>query len=315
MAYWWVNQNRTWRDEIPGEYLWAPQVGADGRGRVFWSNMTALQPGDIVFSHFGGALHYAGVVVSTAATDRKPDFKFAGSSWNDIGWSVEMRYVELRAVVQPKDHLAFYNQVAPEKYAPMTSAGRVNQQYLFALPLELGEFYLRLGGLTREEVTSMARVDPSVESVISEAEEALSNPALAMTERHVLARARLGQGRFKEAVRRFEPACRLTGVADSRYLIASHMKPWSTSDNRERLDGHNGLLLSPHVDNLFDRGLITFATSGKVAVSPNLNPEISSRWKLDFDQRGRRFTKGQIPYLEYHQDVIFQSESRLFQAS
>ena len=314
MAYWWVNQNRTWRDEIPGEYLWAPQVGADGRGRVFWSNMTALQPSDIVFSHFGGALHYAGVVVSSAVTDRKPDFKFASSSWNDLGWSVEMRYVELKVIVQPKDHLAFYNQVAPEKYAPMTSAGRVNQQYLFALPVELGEFYLRLGGLTREEVTSIARVDPSVERVISEAEEAIRNPNLTMTERHVLARARLGQGRFKESVRHFEPACRLTGVTDSRYLIASHMKPWSTSDNRERLDGHNGLLLSPHVDNLFDRGLITFAISGKVVVSPNLNPEISSRWKLDFDRSGRRFTKGQVPYLEYHRDVIFQSESQLFRA-
>ena len=48
MAYWWVNQNRTWRHEIFGEYLWAPQIGSDGRGRVFWNNMTLLEPGDVV---------------------------------------------------------------------------------------------------------------------------------------------------------------------------------------------------------------------------------------------------------------------------
>ncbi len=162
--------------------------------------MTLLEPGDVVFSHFGGALRYVGVAVSKAVTDRKPDFGFSGSSWSDIGWSVEMRYVELHSVVQPKKHLDFYNQVAPDKYAPMTSAGRVNQQYLFALPLALGEFYMQLGGMTKDDVTSVMRVDPSVERLIAEAEEFLSNPDLTVTERHVLARARLGQGIFKEAV-------------------------------------------------------------------------------------------------------------------
>jgi hypothetical protein len=218
-------------------------------------------------------------------------------------------------VVQPKDHLDFYNQVAPDKYAPMTGSGRVNQQYLFALPLVLGEFYLRLGGLTEDDIASVVRVDPSVGSLIVEAEEVLNNPALTTTERHVLARARLGQGIFKEAVRNFEPACRLTGLTDSRHLIASHMKPWRSSNNVERLDGHNGLLLSPHVDNLFDRGLITFAKSGNVIASPNLNPEVPRRWNLNLDQTGRHFNKNQIPYLEYHQDVIFQSDSHLFRSN
>ncbi|MGM5000125.1 HNH endonuclease [Tardiphaga sp. 538_B7_N1_4] len=35
----------------------------------------------------------------------------------------------------------------------------------------------------------------------------------------------------------------------------------------ERLDGANGLLLAPHVDRLFDRGLISFQASGEVLVS------------------------------------------------
>ncbi len=307
MAFWWVNQNRTWRHEIFGEYLWAPQVGSDGRSRVFWTNMTLLEPGDVVFSHFDGALRYAGVVVNRAVTDRKPDFGFAGASWDDIGWSVEMRYIEMPTVVQPKDHLDFYNQVAPEKYAPMTSFGRVNQQYLFSLPNDLGEFYLRLGGLAGDDISAMVRIDPSIERLLSEADEVLHNPNLTVTERHVLARARLGQGIFKEAVRQIEPMCRLTGLTDPRHLIASHMKPWSKSDNAERLDGHNGLLLSPHVDNLFDRGLITFDRSGNVIVSRNLNQEVPLRWKLDLTQTGTKFNKGQVPYLEYHHDVIFQS--------
>jgi hypothetical protein len=36
--------------------------------------------------------------------------------------------------------------------------------------------------------------------------------------------------------------------SDHRFLVASHIKPWRLSDNSERLDGNNSLLLSPHVD-------------------------------------------------------------------
>lgn len=268
--------------------------------------MTMLETGDIVFSHFDGALRYVGVVVSDAVADRKPDFGFAGQAWGDAGWSVEMRYVELPVVVRPKDHLDFYNQVAPNKYAPMTASGRVNQQYLFSLPAELGEYYLRQGGLTFDLVALVKRDDPSVEHVLAEAEGVLNNPTLTMTERRVLARARVGQGIYKEAVRRIEPECRLTGLSDPRHLIASHMKPWRASENAERLDGNNGLLLSPHVDSLFDRGLITFSKSGNVVVSGMLSVDVPIRWKLDLNQSGRPFLKEQLPFLEYHQDVIFQ---------
>jgi hypothetical protein len=305
VAYWWVNQNQTWRHEIFGEYLWAPQFGADGRRRVFWDNMTLLERGDIVLSHFDGALRYAGVVLSRAVVDRKPDFGFAGNAWANEGWSVEMRFVPFETAVLPKDHLDFYNQVAPSRYAPMNSSGRVNQQYLFALPAILGAFYLEKGGVRVDDVISMSQLDGSVADLLEEASELLTNPSLTATERHVLARARMGQGIFKAEVGRVEPACRLTGVSDPRHLIASHMKPWSKSDNVERVSGYNGLLLSPHVDNLFDRGLITFRATGEVVVSPRLNPEVPRRWKLDLLQSGRRFTKNQLPFLEFHQDEIF----------
>lgn len=305
MTYWWVNQNRTWRHEIFGEYLWAPKVGADGRSRVFWDNMTRLEPGDVVLSHIGGLLRYAGVVVSRAVSDRKPDFGFAGNAWGDDGWSVEMRFEELPNPVRPQDYLDFYNQVAPSRYAPMTGSGRVNQQYLFWLPDQLGEFLLQAGGARSDALANLARTDPAVETALEEAQLILSNPRLTTTERHVLARARLGQGMFKAEVRRVESSCRLTGVSDPQHLIASHMKPWSKSDNAERVDGNNGLLLSPHVDNLFDRGFITFSSSGQVVHSPQLNLDVARRWKLDLNQSTGKFHKSQIPYLEYHQDRVF----------
>ncbi|MEZ5459241.1 MAG: HNH endonuclease signature motif containing protein [Steroidobacteraceae bacterium] len=57
------------------------------------------------------------------------------------------------------------------------------------------------------------------------------------------------------------------------YLIASHAKPWRDSSNDERLDGENGLLLTPTVDHLFDRGFISFEGNGRVIVSPVAHAE------------------------------------------
>lgn len=82
-----------------------------------------------------------------------------------------------------------------------------------------------------------------------------------VTQREVLVQARIGQGRFKADVTRLwgkGETCALTGIALPELLIASHIKPWCDSDNAERLDPANGLLLAVHVDKLFDRHLLSF---------------------------------------------------------
>ena len=48
----------------------------------------------------------------------------------------------------------------------------------------------------------------------------------------------------------------------------SHCKPWRDSNNEERLDGENGLLLTPSIDHLFDKGFIGFEDSGRLIISP-----------------------------------------------
>jgi hypothetical protein len=73
----------------------------------------------------------------------------------------------------------------------------------------------------------------------------------------------VGQGLFKERVSRIERACRITFVDNPTHLIASHIKPWRESTNEERLHEGNGLLLTPTVDHLFDRGFISFQDSGE----------------------------------------------------
>ena len=54
-------------------------------------------------------------------------------------------------------------------------------------------------------------------------------------------------------------------------LRASHIKPWKACDTDfERLDVHNGLLLSALWDAAFDAGLVTFEDDGRPCFSEAL---------------------------------------------
>jgi hypothetical protein len=91
------------------------------------------------------------------------------------------------------------------------------------------------------------------------------------TEPTLLAKARIGQGRFRaDLLDQWKGCCPLTGVSTPELLRASHIKPWSDSSDEERLDRFNGLLLAVHLDALFDRALISFDETGEMLVSDKL---------------------------------------------
>jgi len=128
------------------------------------------------------------------------------------------------------------------------------------------------------------------------------------TAKKKLVEVRTKQRLFRERLIGIEKGCRITGIEDLRFLRASHMKPWANSADRERIDGQNGLLLTPHVDLLFDRGWISFEDSGCLLISRQLPPEVEKALGLGLNQ-GRRygsFKERQKEYMRFHRDVIFE---------
>ncbi len=98
-----------------------------------------------------------------------------------------------------------------------------------------------------------------------------SRKDLAATTRKQLVDARLGQGRFRRDVESlWGGACAVSGSQLTAVLRASHIVAWSRSDDQQRLDGANGLLLTAELDALFDRGLISFDDSGGMLVSAQM---------------------------------------------
>ena len=92
------------------------------------------------------------------------------------------------------------------------------------------------------------------------------------TEAERLVVQRIGQDVFRQALMAYWGGrCPLTGITDPALLRASHIVPWAEcTTDAERLDVHNGLLLSALWDAAFDAGLVSFADDGAVLVSPTL---------------------------------------------
>ena len=105
-------------------------------------------------------------------------------------------------------------------------------------------------------------------------------------------------------------ACRVTGVSNPHLLIASHIKPWREASNGERLSGHNGVLLSPHVDALFDEQWITFEDNGQMRVHPALARDVLDRWAIDPAKRVERFRPEQAAFLARHRELFAEKGKR-----
>ncbi len=121
-----------------------------------------------------------------------------------------------------------------------------------------------------------------------------------------LTKARLGQGLYRKKLLDECPYCPVTLISDDRLLIASHIKPWSKSDQLEKIDPKNGFMFTPNIDHLFDKGYISFTSDKKMITSQWLSKMTYQRLNIKPNSTIEHLpVKGREHYLEYHQDVIF----------
>jgi putative restriction endonuclease len=310
VSHWWVNHKQTHRQEIEGEYLWSPKKNQNGANNETYNNMTKVLPGDVVFSFADGEIRAVGVVLGRAReAPRPPEFRATGHQWGkDPGWQVPVRFELLKHPIRVKDHVRELAPVLPEKYSPIRKTGDVNQGvYLAALPPAMASAVRHLleGEVDniRERMMDSAGIDLRDDA----AEAAIQQRTnIGPREKASLVNARRGQGIYRENLEQIERKCRMTGLLDRRHLRASHIKPWSASTDEEKLDGFNGLLLSPHFDHLFDRGYISFEDNGNLKVSRYLNPAVIEIWRIDINQNVGPFKPEQCKYLEYHRRHVFE---------
>lgn len=132
--------------------------------------------------------------------------------------------------------------------------------------------------------------------------------AIPETERTGEVRQRIGQDVFRNALMNlWEGRCAVTGLTlPPQLLRASHAKPWAEANHSERLDPFNGLLLSIHLDAMFDAGLIAFSDQGLLLCSRHLDGIVRRHFSIYEGQRLRTHSPGHIPYLAWHREYLFQ---------
>ena len=126
-----------------------------------------------------------------------------------------------------------------------------------------------------------------------------------ITERAGLVTSRIGQGAYrKRVIHRWQYQCAVTRFDKIEILIASHIVPWSKATNEERLDVHNGILLSPNYDALFDKHFITFSNEGKIVLSDKIEKSAFEKIGITGKERIDGFSKYNLTYLGRHNEIF-----------
>lgn len=131
------------------------------------------------------------------------------------------------------------------------------------------------------------------------------------TEAERLVIQRVGQNIFRDRLMSYWGGrCPLTGITEPELLRASHIKPWAKCDSdAERLDVHNGLLLSALWDAAFDAGLVTFEEDGTPRFAPSLGAEalVCLTWTAPLS-----LTLQHRAQMAWHRKYVFSGTSPMF---
>lgn len=281
--------------------------------------MTEVVTGDVIFSYADTLIRAIGFAQSTCYFFPRPEeFGKAGLVWNETGWRVDVNFQRLTLPVSPRESLGKLRPLLPAKYSPVNAKGFGQQKiYLASVSRQLAELIgeslpkplkLAILGAVDERDQILPEWELRGQSEWEEFEETRirSNDRLPETTKRALVNARRGQGLFKRNVFRLEHACRITEVENPTHLVASHIKPWRVSSNEERLEGANGLVLTPTIDHLFDRGFISFENNGELIISPVADRLSLNRMGVP---PGRSlevgcFNTDQCHFLEFHRKQV-----------
>lgn len=140
--------------------------------------------------------------------------------------------------------------------------------------------FLAIEGIDEMDLLGQDEISPRMLQTVIEVKATKRRAELLATEAEtsmlVEQAVRLGQHRFaRDVLDNYQHSCAFCvfaprSIPSNRLLVASYIKPWADSDDRERLDPLNGVAACPTHDAAFDSGLITVNGGLRVHRSPPL---------------------------------------------
>lgn len=194
----------------------------------------------------------------------------------------------------------------------ITASGRKGMSNVSKLDRAIwDEFHADWEGLVLESSRIRAGLE-QVSGVFIEAESATEGLIEDFTgeTRSQIVQQRIGQSFFRRAVlSSYRSRCCITGLAEPRLLIASHIVPWG-QDKANRLNPSNGLCLSALYDRAFDQGLITLDDDWRVVLATQLKQPDQSLEYFFHSIEGREISlperfRPDAALMQQHREQVF----------
>lgn len=130
--------------------------------------------------------------------------------------------------------------------------------------------------------------------------------------REQIIRARVNQSFFRSSIlASYNNTCCITGIQQTEFLIAGHIKPWSV-DEKNRLNPQNGIAINALHDKAFEAGLLTITTDFKIKISSILLKQKKSKsieeYFLKYNNQDIVLPSRFLPdkkFLKYHNEIRF----------
>lgn len=164
------------------------------------------------------------------------------------------------------------------------------------------------GSLSKEKEQKIDVFEPDLIMEAELIEDEINNLGVEGSFKDCVVKQRINQSFFRKQLLKKYNHCCLCDVSAKELLVASHIKPWSVSSSKEKVDDNNGLLLCPNHDALFDQGFISFDDNGNIIISDRLSNV--NRKSMDVNENMNISVNNKIRgYLKYHRDNILKKQN------
>lgn len=298
MSFYWVNLGGSYKEVAEFKFLWAPAYTLNANNRKVvdagWKHVPEVRKNDIIFCHEDGRIIYVAVAKTDAFSSERPENR-TFQQWKREGFRIDVDLVILDVAISTIDFKDTLFRLYNERCSPrlFTVKQHATQNYMISIPDGAGALLL----------DAIGEVSIIVQAKASQTKSADSNGNA--TERESLIKSRVGQGKFrKDVLLLWNGVCPVTGIDLPDLLIASHILPWQLANDSERLDKFNGLLLSPSIDKLFDKGYISFSNEGKLLVNKNLPEDTLRKLGIDINKKLYGLHNNHLSYLKLHRSIF-----------
>lgn len=137
-----VFQNSTFEQESCGGYIWAPTSGRDGNSRHFWTRLTDVRPGDIIFHGYRTYVQAISIARGSCYECNQPEELRTEDQWEQEGWRVDCEYIVLDHPIKTSNYREDILRFCNVKYAPFDKDGNGNMGYLYELNRELAQIFM-----------------------------------------------------------------------------------------------------------------------------------------------------------------------------